>query len=129
VSYPQDYRYSKDHEWIKVAGEKGTVGITDHAQKQLGDVVFLELPEVGRKLAAHEVFGTVESVKAVSELFSPVSGEVVEVNAALTKSPEKVNTDPHGEAWMVVIRLTAPAEVSALMDAAAYEAYAASEAK
>ena len=112
-----------------MAGEKGTVGITDHAQKQLGDVVFLELPEVGRKLAAHEVFGTVESVKAVSELFSPVSGEVVEVNAALTKSPEKVNTDPHGEAWMVVIRLTAPAEVSALMDAAAYEAYAASEAK
>lgn len=129
MSYPQDYRYSKDHEWIKVAGDKGTVGITDHAQKQLGDVVFLELPEVGRKLGAHEVFGTVESVKAVSELFSPVSGEVVEVNAALTKSPEKVNTDPHGEAWMVVIRLTAPAEVSALMDAAAYEAYAASEAK
>lgn len=129
MSYPQDYRYSKDHEWIKVAGEKGTVGITDHAQKQLGDVVFLELPEVGRKLAAHEVFGTVESVKAVSELFSPVSGEVVEVNAALTKSPEKVNTDPHGEAWMVVIRLSAPAELSGLMDAAAYEAYAASEAK
>ncbi len=129
MSYPQDCRYSKDHEWIKVAGDKGTVGITDHAQNQLGDVVFLELPEVGRKLAAGEVFGTVESVKAVSELFSPVSGEVVEVNAALTKTPEKINTDPHGEAWMVVIRLSAPAEPSALMDAAAYEAYAASEAK
>jgi glycine cleavage system H protein len=129
VSYPQDCRYSKDHEWIKVAGDKGTVGITDHAQKQLGDVVFLELPEVGRKLAAGEVFGTVESVKAVSELFSPVSGEVVEVNAALTKSPERVNTDPHGEAWMVVIRLSAAAEVSGLLDAAAYEAYASSEAK
>jgi glycine cleavage system H protein len=129
VSYPQDCRYSKDHEWIKVAGDKGTVGITDHAQKQLGDVVFLELPEVGKKLAAGEVFGTVESVKAVSELFSPVSGEVVEVNSALTKAPEKINTDPHGEAWMVVIRLSAPAEASGLMDAAAYEAYATSEGK
>lgn len=129
MSYPQDCRYSKDHEWIKVAGEEGTVGITDHAQKQLGDVVFLELPEVGRKLAAGEVFGTVESVKAVSELFSPVSGEVIEVNDALTKTPEKINTDPHGEAWMVVMRLSAPAEAGALMDAAAYEAYAASEAK
>jgi glycine cleavage system H protein len=129
VSYPQDCRYSKDHEWIRVAGDKGTVGITDHAQKQLGDVVFLELPEVGKKVAAGEVFGTVESVKAVSELFSPVSGEVVEVNAALIKTPERINTDPHGEAWMVVIRLSAPAEASALMDAAAYEAYAASEAK
>jgi glycine cleavage system H protein len=129
VSYPQDCRYSKDHEWIKVAGDQGTVGITDHAQKQLGDVVFLELPEVGRTLKAGEVFGTVESVKAVSELFSPVSGEVVKVNDALTKTPEKVNTDPHGEAWMVVLRLANPAEAGALMDAAAYEAYAASEAK
>jgi glycine cleavage system H protein len=129
LSYPQDRRYSKDHEWIKVSGDRGTVGITDHAQKQLGDVVFLELPEVGRVLKAGEVFGTVESVKAVSELFAPASGEVVETNAALTKTPEKVNTDPHGEAWMIVIRLLDPAEVQALMDAAAYEAYAASEAK
>ncbi|HEY6548422.1 MAG TPA: glycine cleavage system protein GcvH [Vicinamibacteria bacterium] len=129
MSYPQDCRYSKDHEWIRVAGEKGTVGITDHAQKQLGDVVFLELPEVGRKLKAGEVFGTVESVKAVSELFSPVSGEVLEANSGLTKTPEKVNTDPHGEAWMVVVRLADPAELLALMDAAAYEANAASEAK
>jgi glycine cleavage system H protein len=118
--YPQDNRYSKDHEWIRVAGEVGTVGITDYAQKQLGDVVFLELPEAGRSLKAGEVFGTVESVKAVSELFSPVSGEVVEVNSALTQKPEAINTDPHGAAWMIRIKLSAPAEAQALMDAAAY---------
>jgi glycine cleavage system H protein len=129
VSYPQDRRYSKDHEWIKVEGERGRVGITDHAQNQLGDVVFLELPEVGRKLKAGDVFGSVESVKAVSELFSPVSGEVVEVNADLTKTPEKVNADPHGDAWMIVLKLADPGEVNALLDAAAYEAYAASESK
>ena len=129
MSYPQDCRYSKDHEWIRVAGEQGTVGITDHAQKQLGDVVFLELPEVGRTLAANEVFGTVESVKAVSELFSPVGGEVVKVNIDLTNTPEKVNTDPHGAAWMIVVRLKDAKDLSALMDAAAYEAYVASESK
>jgi glycine cleavage system H protein len=127
--YPADLRYSKDHEWIRVSGDVGTIGITDYAQKQLGDVVFLELPEAGRALKSGEVFGTVESVKAVSELFSPVSGEVAEANAPLTQKPELVNTDPHGEAWMIVIRLLDPAEVQALMDAAAYEAYAASEAK
>jgi glycine cleavage system H protein len=129
VSYPQNCRYSKDHEWIRVEGDKGTVGITDHAQKQLGDVVFLELPEVGHALKAGEVFGTVESVKAVSELFAPVTGEVVRVNADLTKAPEKVNTDPHGEAWMIVVKLADPKELSGLMDAAAYEAYVASESK
>ena len=118
--YPQDNRYSKDHEWIRVAGDVGTVGITDYAQKQLGDVVFLELPETGRSLKAGEVFGTVESVKAVSELFSPVSGEVVEVNSALTHKPEAINTDPHGAAWMIRIKLADPAEVQALMDASAY---------
>ena len=127
--YPQQYRYSKDHEWIRVEGDRGTVGITDHAQEQLGDVVFLELPEVGRKLKAGEGFGTVESVKAVSELFSPVSGEVVEAHADLTKSPEKVNADPHGEAWMIVLKLTDPKELLGLMDAAQYEAYVASESK
>ena len=129
MSYPQDFRYSKDHEWVRVAGDLGTVGITDHAQEQLGDVVFLELPEVGRTLAANEVFGTVESVKAVSELFSPVGGEVVKVNTDLTKTPEKVNTDPHGEAWMIVVKVKDAKEVSSLMDAAAYEAYVASESK
>jgi glycine cleavage system H protein len=105
------------------------VGITDHAQKQLGDVVFLELPEVGRTLSANEVFGTVESVKAVSELFSPVAGDVVKVNADLTKAPEKVNSDPHGEAWMIVVKLKDPKDLGGLMDAAAYEAYVASESK
>ena len=129
MSYPQNCRYSKDHEWIRVEGDRGTVGITDHAQEQLGDVVFLELPEVGRKLKAGEVFGTVESVKAVSELFSPVSGEVVEAHGDLTKNPEKVNTDPHGEAWMIVVKLALPKEVDGLMDAAQYEAYVASESK
>jgi glycine cleavage system H protein len=129
VSYPQNCRYSKDHEWIRVEGDRGTVGITDHAQEQLGDVVFLELPEVGRKLKAGEVFGTVESVKAVSELFSPVSGEVVDAHGDLTKSPEKVNTDPHGEAWMIVVKLADPKEVQGLMEAAQYEAYVASESK
>jgi len=110
-------------------GDQGTMGITDHAQKQLGDVVFLELPEVGRTLKAGEVFGTVESVKAVSELFSPVAGEVVKVNADLTKAPEKVNADPHGEAWMIVVKVKSANELSGLMDAAAYEAYVASESK
>jgi glycine cleavage system H protein len=129
VSYPQNCRYSKDHEWIRVDGDRGTVGITHHAQEQLGDVVFLELPEVGRKLKAGEVFGTVESVKAVSELFSPASGEVVEINGDLTKSPEKVNADPHGEAWMIVLKLADAKEAGALMDAAQYETYVASESK
>jgi glycine cleavage system H protein len=127
--YPRDFRYTKDHEWIKVEGDRGRVGITDYAQKQLGDVVFLELPAVGRALAAGEQFGTVESVKAVSELYSPVAGEVVEVNAALVARPETVNKDPHGEAWMIVVRITDPAGVGALMDGAAYEALVASEAK
>jgi glycine cleavage system H protein len=121
--YPLDNRYSKDHEWIRIAGAVGTVGITDYAQKQLGDVVFLELPETGRSLKAGEVFGTVESVKAVSELFSPVSGEVVEVNSALTQKPEAINTDPHGAAWMIRIKLADPAEAQALMDGTAYTAF------
>ena len=129
MSYPQNCRYSKDHEWIRVEGGRGTIGITDHAQKQLGDVVFLELPEVGRAVKAGEVFGTVESVKAVSEIFAPVTGEVVQVNADLTKTPEKVNTDPHGAAWMIVVELADPKELPGLLDAAAYEAYVASESK
>ncbi|HEX9187911.1 MAG TPA: glycine cleavage system protein GcvH [Vicinamibacteria bacterium] len=128
--YPQDRRYSKDHEWIKVEGEhNGRVGITDYAQKQLGDVVFLELPKVGQALAAGEQFGTVESVKAVSELYSPVAGEVVEVNDPLAQKPETINKDPHGAAWMIVIKLADPKSVAALLDAAAYEALVASESK
>jgi glycine cleavage system H protein len=127
--YPQDCRYSKDHEWIKVEGDRGRVGITDYAQKQLGDVVFLELPKVGQKLAAGEQFGTVESVKAVSELYAPVAGEVVEVNDALAQKPETINKDPHGAAWMIVLKVADPAGAQALLDAAAYEALVASEAK
>jgi len=127
--YPQDYRYTNDHEWIHPQGDRGRVGITDYAQKQLGDVVFLELPEVGRTLKAKEQFGTVESVKAVSELYCPVDGEVVEVNTALVSKPETINKDPHGEAWMVVLRITDPDGLGALLDAKAYEALVASEAK
>jgi glycine cleavage system H protein len=127
--YPQQYRYSKDHEWILVEGEVGRVGITDYAQKQLGDVVFLELPEAGRTLAAGEQFGTVESVKAVSELYSPVAGEVVKVNAELVGKPETINKDPHGAAWMIEVRISDPSSLSSLMDAAAYQALVDSEAK
>jgi len=117
--YPADCKYTKDHEWIKVTGETGQVGITDYAQKQLGDVVYLDLPQVGRALKVGESFGTVESVKAVSELYSPVSGEVTAVNSALAEKPERVNSDPHAS-WMIEIRLSSPAELDALMGADAY---------
>jgi glycine cleavage system H protein len=127
--YPDDLRYTKDHEWVRLKGDRGTVGITHYAQKQLGDVVYLELPEVGRTLKVQETFGTVESVKAVSELFSPVAGEVVEINAALAQAPEKINSDPYGGAWMIALRLADPAAVKALMDAAAYQAFVESESK
>jgi glycine cleavage system H protein len=127
--YPEGFRYTKDHEWIAVEGDRGRVGITDYAQKQLGDVVFVELPELGRKLKAGEQFGTIESVKAVSELYAPVAGEVVEANAPLAEKPETVNQDPHGAAWMIVLKLESPDAASALMDAAAYSALVASEAK
>jgi glycine cleavage system H protein len=127
--YPQEFRYSKDHEWIRVEGDRGRVGITDYAQKQLGDVVFLELPELGRALTTGEQFGTVESVKAVSELFSPADGEVVAVNGALVSKPEVINKDPHGAAWMIEIRITGSAGLGGLMDATAYQAFVDSEAK
>jgi len=127
--YPDDLRYTKDHEWVRLSGDRGIVGITHYAQKQLGDVVYLELPEVGRTLKAQETFGTVESVKAVSELFSPVAGEVVEANAALMQAPEKINSDPYGDAWMVALKLADPAAVKTLMDAAAYKAFVESESK
>jgi glycine cleavage system H protein len=126
---PQDRRYTKDHEWVKLDGDRGTVGITDYAQKQLGDVVFVELPETGAKVEAGKRFGTVESVKAVSELFSPVTGEVLEVHADLTQKPEILNTDPYGEGWMIVVKVADPASLSALLDAAQYRAYVESEAK
>jgi glycine cleavage system H protein len=117
--YPADLKYTKDHEWIRISGNEAHVGITDYAQKQLGDVVFVELPDVGRRVKQGEAFGTIESVKAVSELFSPVAGEVLEVNAALADHPEKVNSDPH-VTWMVRLRIDNPSEASALLDSAAY---------
>ena len=117
--YPSELKYTKEHEWVRVNGEEARVGITDYAQKQLGDVVYLELPEVGRVLQKGEVFGTIESVKAVSELFSPVAGEVVEVNRSLADRPETVNKDPH-DAWMIAIKLTGPADQADLLDAGQY---------
>ena len=129
ANIPEDLHYSKDHEWIRVEGEVGTVGITDHAQHSLGDVVYVELPKVGDKFMAHESFGNVESVKAVSELFCPVSGEITEVNDALQDEPEKVNTDPYGAAWMIKIRIEDKGAVDKLMSAAEYEDYVKAEAE
>jgi glycine cleavage system H protein len=120
MAYPAGLKYTKDHEWIDLAGDTGKVGITDYAQQQLGDVVYMELPEVGAKLKQGQSFGTIESVKAVSELYSPVSGEVVEVNAALKDKPESVNKDPHGS-WMIVLRLTNAGEAGELLDATQYQ--------
>src|SRR3989475_10679472 len=119
MAYPTGLKYTKDHEWIELAGDRGKIGITDYAQQQLGDVVYVELPDVGAKLKKGQSFGTIESVKAVSELYAPVSGEVVEVNAALKSKPEIVNSDPHAS-WMIVLRLTNPGETTALLDAARY---------
>jgi glycine cleavage system H protein len=122
MSYPADRKYTRDHEWIRVAGDTGEVGITDYAQKQLGDVVFVELPDVGRKITAGESFGSIESVKAVSELFAPMTGEVVAVNDALRNKPEAVNGAPH-DTWIIKVRLASPTDSSALLDAAQYEAH------
>jgi glycine cleavage system H protein len=119
---PPDLRYTKDHEWVRVDGDEAVVGITDYATNQLGDIVFVELPDAGRTLSQFAAFGVVESVKAVSDLFAPVSGEVVSGNDALAGSPELVNSDPYGEGWMLRIRLGNPREVDDLLDAAAYDA-------
>jgi len=119
MTYPATYKYTKDHEWLDVSGDRGKAGVTDYAQKQLGDVVYLELPATGTKLMQGQSFGTIESVKAVSELYAPVSGEVVDVNAALKNKPEQVNADPHGS-WLIVIQLANPAELSTLLDASQY---------
>lgn len=120
---PKELRYSKDHEWIAVEDDTARVGITDYAQEQLGDVVYVELPEPGTAVQQEEPFGVVESVKAVSDIFSPVGGIVVEVNANLSSSPEMVNADPYGEAWMIRIQISQPQELEALMDADAYLAF------
>ncbi len=126
--YPEDRVYTKEHEWIKVDGDRGTVGITDYAQAQLGDVVYVELPEVGAKFSAHQVFGTIESVKAVSELFCPVAGEVVEINQPVVDSPEMVNKDPHEQAWLMVIKVDDASDLGNLLSAADYQDFVAKEA-
>jgi glycine cleavage system H protein len=127
MAYPADYRYTKEHEWIKVDGGTGTIGITDHAQESLGDIVFVELPRVGANVEAGKSFGSVESVKAVSELYSPVSGTVSAINEELATAPEKVNTDAHGS-WMIKVSLKDPKAAEGLMSAADYEKYIAEEA-
>ena len=119
MTYPPTFKFTKDHEWIDIAGDRGKIGITDYAQKQLGDVVFVELPSIGTKLTQGQSFGTIESVKAVSELYSPVSGEVVEVNEALKNKPEQVNTDPHGS-WLIAVKLSNAGEAGGLLDPSQY---------
>jgi glycine cleavage system H protein len=123
MAYPTQYRYTKEHEWIDAKNDSATIGITDYAQHELGDVVFVEVPAAGTKLTGGKTFGSVESVKAVSDIYAPVSGEVTEPNAALTNTPDLINTDPHGAGWLIKIKLSSPAELNSLMDAAAYEAY------
>ena len=122
MAYPADRKYSKDHEWIRVKGDTGEIGITDYAQHELGDVVYVELPDIGRQVEAGESFGSIESVKAVSELFAPVGGEVVAVNDALRNHPEVINSDPHG-AWIVRIRVSSASEATDLLDASQYDAH------
>jgi glycine cleavage system H protein len=126
MAYPQNYKYTREHEWIDVAGNKGTIGITDYAQNSLGDIVFVDAPKVGAKVEKGGVFGSVESVKAVSDLYSPVSGTVTEVNEELKNSPEKINTDAHST-WIIKVELSNPSEVDSLLSAADYEKFIAEE--
>ena len=121
--YPDDFYYTKDHEWVEVKGEVATVGITDFAQKQLGDVVYVELPQVGTSLEFHQSMGVVESVKAVSDIYSPISGEVVETNIGLNDAPESLNEDPHGKGWIIRIKIKDASELEKLMSASEYEKY------
>jgi len=127
MSYPEDLRYTKEHEWVRVEGGVGTLGITEHAQKELGDIVYVDLPKVGSHIEQGKSLGSVESVKAVSDIYCPVSGEVTEVNEILAQAPEKLNQDPHGAAWLVKLRMSAPDEVKGLLSAADYQAYVGAE--
>ena len=127
ANVPEDLHYSKDHEWVRVDGEVATVGITDYAQNSLGDVVYVELPKPGEQFSANESFGSVESVKAVSEVFSPVSGAIAESHDELADDPEKVNTDPYGDGWMIKIKMSNPGEVDSLLTAAEYEDFTKAE--
>jgi len=126
--YPNNFQYTKEHEWVRVEGDTGTVGITDHAQQELGDIVYVELPKIGAQVEQGKGLGSVESVKAVSDIYAPVSGEVVAVNELLATSPEKLNEDPHGAAWLAKIRLSAPDEVKTLLSADDYQKYIGAEA-
>ena len=127
MTYPENFLYTKEHEWVLVEGDTGTIGITFHAQKELGDIVYVDLPKVGATAEKGKTIGSVESVKAVSDIFAPVSGEVTAANDLLTTSPEKLNEDPHGAAWLVKIKMSAPGEVSNLLSAADYQAYVETE--
>jgi glycine cleavage system H protein len=125
--YPENLRYTKEHEWVLVEGDTGTIGITDHAQHELGDIVYVDLPKIGAVVESGKSLGSVESVKAVSDIYAPVSGEVVEVNTSLSDAPEKLNQDPHGAAWLVKVKLSVPAEVNDLLTAADYQRYVGAE--
>jgi glycine cleavage system H protein len=121
--YPDNFRYTKEHEWVSIEGDTGTIGITDHAQHELGDIVYVDLPKVGATVAKGGTIGSVESVKAVSDIYSPVSGDVIEINQALADKPERLNEDPHGDAWLVKVRLTSSDEVKGLLSAEDYRSY------
>ena len=127
MSYPEDLRYTKEHEWVRAEGDVGVVGITHHAQEELGDIVYVDLPKVGAHIEQGKSLGSVESVKAVSDIYCPVSGEVTEVNESLAQAPEKLNQDPHGAAWLIKLRLSAPDEAKGLLSAADYQAYVGAE--
>ena len=127
MAYPTEYRYTEQHEWIHLEGNRAKVGITEYAQGELGDIVYVELPEVGKKIGKGETLATVESVKSVSDVYAPVAGEVVEVNRALESAPETINNDPHGAGWIVILEIADPKEIDSLLDAAAYEKLIASE--
>lgn len=121
--YPENFRYTKEHEWVLTEGDTGTIGITHHAQNELGDIVYVDLPKIGTKLSQGATMGSVESVKAVSDIYAPVSGEVVAINESLSTAPEKLNADPHGDAWLVKVKLATPAEVEKLLPASEYKTY------
>jgi len=125
--YPENYRYTKEHEWVLVEGDTGTIGITDHAQEELGDIVYVDLPKPGAAIEQGKSLGSVESVKAVSDVYCPVSGEVTETNATLADKPETLNSDPHGAGWLIKLKLKNPAEAASLMSAADYQAYIGAE--
>ena len=125
--YPANFKYTKEHEWVRVDGDTGVIGITDHAQEQLGDIVYVDLPKPGTRVEQGKSLGSVESVKAVSDIYAPVSGEVLEVNDLLSTAPEKLNADPHGDAWLVKIQLSAPGEIQQLLSAGDYQEYVGAE--